>query len=299
MIRPVVSRCLAFLLLGVALGCDHRDYSAKCPEGWTSALEQCQAPLSYRGPCAAVASIENYSVVMKQQFAAKCVVDWPCLESCMPDYSVTCPQTWMDMGNGICEAPPTYDHHCLKRARMVNEQFKRGFAAECAVRWPCQPACQQDFGRPCPEGWGVFEGMCEAPRSYVGPCAPFANLHGLANQDKAQYAALCQVSFPCQSPSSIGLECEHDAATCPKGWEHKGSSIGICHGVHYQGPCRPMITEEALAAIGKLKYQEMCGVEFGKCTANALPSKTPALQAGQVIHSGPVDSGGGVIDTSI
>ena len=94
MIRPLVSRCLVFLLVGVALGCEHRDYSAKCPEGWTSAPKQCQAPLSYRGcvlhdqclhfcrtrvlypgRCAAVASIEHYSVVMKQQFAAKCVVD--------------------------------------------------------------------------------------------------------------------------------------------------------------------------------------------------------------------------------
>lgn len=291
--------CVWLRVVDVACGCEHRDYAAKCPEGWTVASGLCQAPLSYRGPCAAVESIKDDTISMKQQFAVKCAVAWPCLQSCVPDYSVTCPENWLDMGGGVCEAPPTYDYHCLKRARMVNNKFKRDFAAECSVRWPCQPACPQDFGRACPNHWDTFGGMCEAPRSYVGPCAPFANLQGLANQDKSQYGALCQVSFPCQSPSLIGQECEVDVGTCPKGWERKGSSIGICHGVHYKGPCRPVISEDVLASIGKLKYQEMCGVEFHDCKTGVLPSATSAVETHQLMHSGPVDSDGIIIDSSI
>ena len=72
----------------------------------------------------------------------------------------------------------------------------------------------------------------------AGPCAPFANLHGFTNQDKAQYAAsafeertlrnwrfvlhpcgqaLCQADFPCQSQFPAALGCEPSDAPCPKG----------------------------------------------------------------------------------
>jgi len=171
--QPSMQKSLLLLVLSSTVwGCQRRDYSARCPDGWTHAGKQCQAPLSYGGPCAASASAASSDEV-KQQFEAKCAVTWPCLEACTPDYGATCPQDWLDMGGGVCDAPLMYDHHCSKRARMFNVHFKRDFAVECSAHWPCLSECQQDFGRSCPEGWGTSDGLCEAPATYVGPCAPF------------------------------------------------------------------------------------------------------------------------------
>lgn len=294
----LLSTCFCFQIAFV-WGCS-RDYTSKCPVGWTVAAKQCQAPLSYRGPCATIANIEDGSDAMKQQFETKCSVTWPCVDMCPPDYGASCPQNWLDVGSGVCDAPLGDDHHCLKRTRMFNEEFKHGFATACSVHWPCKLNCQQDFRRACPADWSAFEGFCEAPDAYVGPCAPFANLNGLTEQDKTQYAALCQVAFPCQSQASAGLECAPTESPCPKGWDHKGSSVGVCHSMHYQGPCRPLITVEALTSIGKFEYMEMCGVEFGDCNLKILPSSpTIAPEGGQVMRSGPVDFDGKIIDSSV
>merc|ERR1712139_365657 len=103
--------------------------------GWVSAgTGKCQAPLSYGGPCAAKAAMEDFSETAKQQFEAKCEVEWPCAEECVPDYSAACPVGWIDMGGGVCDAPLTYSHHCLKRVRMSSEDFKRNFGGMfCAL----------------------------------------------------------------------------------------------------------------------------------------------------------------------
>lgn len=163
----------------------------------------------------------------------------------------------------------------------------------CVLAMP-RECGKQDFEQQCPKFWGSFEGVCEAPvdRSYVGPCAPFANLQGLTAQDKAQYAALCQVQFPCQSDSATVQECVPNEAPCPKGWLHKGSSVGVCHGEQYEGPCRPVITEQRLAFIGKATYMEMCGVQWD-CDLGATGS-TLAAPTGR-IHSGPVAADGRII----
>lgn len=281
-------------------GCERRDYTGRCPEGWVpTGNGKCAAPLSYGGPCSSTANIALYNEAMKQQWAAKCEAEWPCVD-CVRDYSQPCPIGWVDIGGGVCDAPLAYDHHCSMRVRMTNEQFKRSWGAECAVYWPCQKTCsKQDFGQACPEGWGAFDGICEAPpdRSYVGPCAPFANLQGLTEHDKAQYAALCQVEFACQSGQPEAPECQPSAAPCPKGWQHKGSSVGFCQGVLYEGPCRPLIAVDRLASIGKLKYMEMCGVEWDCVARSPMGATAQALGPGRV-HSGPVGQEGRIVDPS-
>lgn len=283
------------------LGCERRDYTGDCPDGWAAVGSQCQAPLSYGGPCLASNELRDYNDIMKQQFEEKCIVQWPCVDSCVPDYSKTCPLKWVDMGSGVCEAPSTYSRQCLKRVRMLNAIFKRSFATECAVNWPCQKLCEEDFGQPCPKDWAKFEGTCEAnPSSYVGPCAPFANLEGLSLQDKVQYAALCEVEFPCQVnvPAAPGAECEPTDAPCPQGWLRKGTKNGVCHGVHYRGPCRPVILISELVMIGNAKFMEMCGVDW-ECKDNSMAAAAPTAETSEVVHSGPVDVDGRIIASNV
>lgn len=281
-----------------SLGCERRNYAGMCPEGWLAA-GVCQAPLSYAGPCPGTASLGDFSEGMKRQFEQNCRVQWPCEAACVSDYSLPCPQGWVDMGNGVCDAPALYDNHCLKHVRMHSEEFKRSFAAECGVHWPCLNSCSQDFGQPCPEGWGAFEGVCEAPATYVGPCAPFANLQDLTIQDKAQYAALCQTNFPCRTQSQGMPDCEPTDDPCPKGWEQKGSSVGVCVGAQYKGPCRPQIDVAAIGLIGKHKFMESCGLQWD-CKANLAATVDSAAPGPMMIsRSGPVDFDGFVVDPSI
>jgi len=278
-------------------GCEHRDYVAECPEGWQKIGSRCNAPLSYRGPCSATQDVTDDSEAAKRQLEAACFVQWPCRNACLPDYSSTCPLNWIDMGNGVCDAPAAYSNHCPKRVRMTDEIFKRSFANECAVHWPCRKSCEEDFGQPCPEDWVLSDGICEVGnRPYNGPCAPFANLNNLTIQDKMQYGALCQLQFPCQPKvlaNSIA-DCVPSAAPCPEGWIRKGSRLGVCHGAQYKGPCRPVVTIADIAKVGKIKFMEMCGVTW-ECMQSENDAIDSSAIPGQTMHAGPVDIDGRII----
>jgi len=292
-----------WLVFSFAAACERRNYEDNCPSGWMDlGNNACRAPLSYTGLCGTLMTIGDAvrDEGWKQGIERKCGVTWPCEDACEPDYSAPCPLNWLDMGNSICEAPLEYDQNCLKRVRMADERFKRDFAIECGLRWPCLRECAQDFGQPCPKDWyEVEDGVCEAARgSYDGACLSFANLLGFANQEKAHYAALCNVEFPCVS-ASANAECEPTDAPCPKGWGHKGSvNGGVCYSVEYEGPCRPIVFTESLAAIGKLKFMEECNVVWECKSKEPESGYLQDRIASSFLHSGPVNNGGYVVGAS-
>lgn len=287
--------CMLLLTPCEAITCAHRSFHEFCPEGWVELAEtqECMAPISYTGPCDTVVNLKDFDEGKKREFAAKCKVNWACADTCARDYEV-CPVGWVDMGKGVCDAPLMYSGSCLKHVRMTDDAYKRDFAIRCGISFPCKPSClQQDFRQPCPKDWNLMNGICEAASPYSGPCVPFANLTDFTVQEKQIYASLCRVDFPCEIRIANANECEPVDAPCPTGWEHIGSTVGVCHNSKYDGPCRPIIQTSELMKIGKSKYMEMCAVEW-PCKDMKVPNIEPSVLT-SALRSGPVDDEGNII----
>lgn len=92
-------------------------------------------------------------------------------------------------------------------------------------------------------------------------------------------------------PPVVELPCEPDNEPCPKGWEHRGSEVGVCYNPTYKGPCRPLIRVDKLAEIGKRTYMEQCGVEWN-CRRQVLPITDPEVVPVPMGTSGAVDTEG-------
>lgn len=282
-LRSVLSECLK------------KDFTGLCPEGWTELDgSRCQSPLSYGGSCDTIATFS--SEMEKRKFEKDCRVVWPCAETCRQDFGATeCPLGWISMGDGVCDAPMTYTGSCLKHVRMWNNEYKQDFATRCGVKWPCQKMCAEDFGRVCPRNWFLVDGVCEAQSSrYTGPCPPFASLADFTEQDKHLFADLCHVEFPCKS--SAHTMCTLSNAQCPLGWQAVGSLVDFCHGFNYEGPCRPLISVTELNEIGKAQFMETCAVEW-ECEDIVEPDAV-GVEVEQVIHSGPVTTGGQIYNVA-
>jgi len=54
------------------------DFTARCPQGWSSHGGLCVAPNSYAGPCAMAAAMHGYSAEEKHVVAEQCDSPWPC-----------------------------------------------------------------------------------------------------------------------------------------------------------------------------------------------------------------------------
>lgn len=280
----MMQRLLVFVPL-VSKAAVAQDYDSQCPAGWTAVQDGvCEAPLSYTGPCRS-RSASFATEEAKKQFESACRVQWASEDSCEPDLGVPCPLGWQHEGDGICRAPIGYTGTCANRVKMFDDQYKRDFAARCDVSWPCA-ACSQSFGSTCPTGWSSFDNLCVAPRTYAGPCVPFANLNGFTTGEKKKYSELCGVQF-C-SETSAQPTCE-TSATCPEGWESIG---GHCYLSSYTGPCRPLVSADDLGRLGKDAFAERCGVNFA-----CLKYRTGAAGSDQEeeVPSGPIDASGRIV----
>mmetsp|Transcript_114312 Transcript_114312/g.319447 ORF Transcript_114312/g.319447 Transcript_114312/m.319447 type:complete len:124 (+) Transcript_114312:2-373(+) len=72
----------------------------------------------------------------------------------------------------------------------------------CGAEWPCQAACVEDFGAPCPATWAHMQHICIAPETYGGACRRVANLTNMTLRQKQNYGRRCNVKFPCGSGAS-------------------------------------------------------------------------------------------------
>merc|ERR1711862_948133 len=79
--------------------------------GWIQINEgTCEPPADYDGLCAAV-DLSNYSPSAKETFAWKCRASWACAPACKKQFD-GCPEAWVDVGSGVCAAPPDYTGIC-------------------------------------------------------------------------------------------------------------------------------------------------------------------------------------------
>lgn len=65
---------------------------------------------------------------------------------CSREYSAPCPESWVDVGGGVCEAPPAYDGACLAYGAFsgLSTADKHEFERRCAACWPCASNVAQE-----------------------------------------------------------------------------------------------------------------------------------------------------------
>jgi len=215
-------------------------------------------------------------------------------DTCEQDFKSSCPVGWVDLGDGVCNAPVMYGGKCNTDVKMVDEAFREEFGTRCDVRWPCTKLCKEDFRQTCPTGWATIDGICTASAAYSGPCVPFAHLADASEEEKKSYAGQCEVDF-CERAAVRRVEdCEFDDAyDCPIGWAQIGSRTGYCHGIQYQGPCRSLVSIMSLDAIGKKLFMEKCGVRW-QCKADIVAKTEEALTFADKppLVAGPISADG-------
>lgn len=213
LVNPNVSKVILEanrLAESVALDRDavcERNWDASCPDGWAAmANGMCRAPVAYNGPCPFLQSFMKYSTGDKLKFAANCHAPWPCAaDNCNggKDYDVECPAGWEPIGDGFCQAPTPISLKCADVYKFddMGVDQKQELAIACGIDWNCREQCEQDYSKPCPEGWVAVEhnpGYCLAPAAYVGACPFIANTAGMTNAQKEAFADKCSVTFRCR-----------------------------------------------------------------------------------------------------
>ncbi|VWU51754.1 CPW-WPC family protein, putative [Hepatocystis sp. ex Piliocolobus tephrosceles] len=210
--------------------CQHRpycnkDYSHNCANGWTKSnlTEECIAPISYRGPCPRFLQAET-ETKKKKILEQECNIFWPCIVDCEKDYTVPCPEKWVQEDEENCRPLSTYDGTCLSKhnfTNMTNEQ-KNIWSNKCLTSWPCKENCKKDYSKECPQGWiKENDGTCYAPKKYSGPCLSRVSLSSLDKDMKVAFEKLCMLQYPCLKTCEID-----DNDPCPKNWIVKSDALG-------------------------------------------------------------------------
>ena len=132
---------------------------------------------------------------------------------CMRDYSLPCPERWVDLGDGeTCAAADGYvvSAGCGKEESLgqMTIAAKRAFAAKCKVQWPCYNACIEDFTLPCPLGWMLGRDMlCRANPWYRGKCLAIYDFKYHGPYLKYRWSRMCKAPWPCRGQQA-GLDIE-------------------------------------------------------------------------------------------
>ena len=192
---------------------------------------------------------------------------------CARDYSLSCPEGWVDDGDGkTCRAPLGYMGPCSGAIHFEEDatpDAKRRRASACDAQFPCKGACTQDYGAVCPSGWTPEGAECVAPAGYTHPCVGRKAFGDFGWQEKRQWADQCGVQWPCRSPqgsfahlkavaplSRVGACSADFIAECPQGWQTLGDSCAAPS--TYTGPCSGLMRLGSLTAAQKRIYSEAC-----------------------------------------
>ena len=134
---------------------------------------------------------------------------------CARDYSLPCPEDWVDGGDGkTCLTPLGYQGPCSGAIRFEQDatpEAKRREASACHAQFPCKGVCTQDYGAACPSGWLSEGAECVAPASYTQSCVVRKSFDGFGWQEKRFWADQCGVMWPCRSPQGGAAHLKADA----------------------------------------------------------------------------------------
>lgn len=73
----------------------------------------------------------------KEEFAWKCVAEWPCADETPLAENLQCPVEWVPIENNICLAPPGYKGICspIMNFSKLKSYEKAEFEQKCEIRW--------------------------------------------------------------------------------------------------------------------------------------------------------------------
>lgn len=186
--------------------------------------------------------------------------------SCVRDYGARCPSGWAFDGAESCQAPESYKGNCAPSMKFEGTPAEKSSSAmECGATYSCMDACQEDFeGAECPLGWGLdLDSSCVAPSGYTGPCVRRKRFAGWSAAAKENWAAVCQLTYPCKAPLAMGPSATActPTSTCPSSWLEV--SPGSCRApANYQGPCSLSLDVRGVSGQEKLLIAERCAVSF-------------------------------------
>jgi len=188
--------------------------------------------------------------------------------TCNRDYSVACPEGWVDTGDGsTCAAPLAYKGVCAATVSFggLTPNSKSRLADKCGAAFPCSGACTPEYQQGCPLGWDEDASHeCLAPLDYAGPCVGHKKFATASVAQKESWGKACGARWPCRSQSG-GMfakragdnECMVDyAGSCPDRWVSKG---GWCSApADYNGKCGFFLASAHYTREEKQAFSEAC-----------------------------------------
>ena len=122
---------------------------------------------------------------------------------CVRDRSSGCPLEWVLSEDGLCAPPASYAGLCGSvKLTGLSAQELESFSLKCMADYPCQVKVPTLSG--CPQEWASTGRLCMAPSTYTGQCSPIMNFQRMSNSEKAWWAAVCNVEWPCKGYRSMG-----------------------------------------------------------------------------------------------
>jgi len=195
--------------------------------------------------------------------------------TCLPDFT-KCPKGWNQEGV-YCVAGGAYSGPCAAEADLteMSVEQKIAFASFCAVAFPCQADCAQNFQQTCPSLWReIGSGVCSAPLQYEGSCAARLDVTGMSEEDKSTWSLRCGARWPCTAPKQRSYE-----DVCPKGWSLQSGQVCTAP-TNYNGPCEHTAYMSGATALDKKAFEATCHAEWPETAGECMHDYSAACPFG-------------------
>lgn len=233
-----------------------------CPLYWEQIDDvTCQAPSNYTGKCLNTMKFGSMGNKEKVIYSNLCDVMWPCKEKCEHDYSVLCPEGWLEKEKEYCVASNLYKGNCDKILHLKNfdKSMKEIYEDKCNFSYPCvNTTCEKNYDDMCPNLWiPVNDNECAPSEFYNGNCKENYIFKKKNIEEKKQFEKLCNVSYSCLQT------CQRDySSNCPIGW--KETLVYCLAPSTYKYDCRKTMRKN-LKDVEKIQISKKCHV-FWPCS---------------------------------
>ncbi|VWU50210.1 CPW-WPC family protein [Hepatocystis sp. ex Piliocolobus tephrosceles] len=268
---------------------------SKCPIDWILTEDNfCMAPQNYTGNCLKKINFIKMNEKEKAIYSNLCNIRWSCKEACKRDYSVLCPEGWIEGSKGYCLATNTYDGICEKRIYLKDSDktLKQMYEQKCQFNYPCINSCQKKYDDLCPNLWFLINNNeCAPSESYTGNCKENYIFKNKTIEEKKMFEEMCDISYPCLQT------CKRDYSyNCPIGWKE---TLSYCLApVSYKHNCKKIMRTN-MTEKEKLEISTNCHV-FWPCSNYEILLKKLIYnnlteEDYMYIVNGPVDNATGSI----
>ncbi|SOS76610.1 CPW-WPC family protein [Plasmodium sp. gorilla clade G1] len=231
-----------------------------CPLEWTMKNEEyCISPESYIGNCLNQINFINMTNKEKAIYSNLCDVRWPCKKKCEHDYSVLCPDEWIEGNDGYCFPTRNYKGNCKNKIyfKHLDKIMKETYEQKCQFSYPCINSCEKNYDDLCPNLWISINGNECAPSEYYnGSCKENYIFKKKNVEEKKMFENLCEVSYPCLK------KCKRNYSySCPIGWKE---TLSFCLAPNsYKFNCNKLIKND-MNEKEKIEISKKCHI-FWPC----------------------------------